>query len=182
MNDTPTPRTDAFEIPSEVVLFIGQKGVPEKVVQAILGFRDFARQLERDLSAAQERVRELECAVHDPVDESPLQELGKWLSAYLDEDHWPNAERLLNAALLHQKRAESALASEREARERAERAERERWIHHDTAIAIAQHLKPYLPINEDNVAEMLADIRMGLADRVAAIDSAIAAEKAEGDR
>ena len=134
MNDTPTPRDCEH----------GQLSRSCEICE-----------LKRDLSAAQERVRELE---------NTQRKFG-----IVQEELFRRAER-----------AESALASEREARERAERAERERWIHHDTAIAIAQHLKPYLPINEDNVAEMLADIRMGLADRAAAIDSAIA--QAEGEK
>lgn len=56
-----TPRTDTLKIPSEAMLLLGQKGVPEKIVQAILALGDHARNLERegnDLRAALEAIRE----------------------------------------------------------------------------------------------------------------------------
>lgn len=47
-----TPRTDTLKIPSEALLLLGQKGIPERIVQAILALGDHARQLERELAAA----------------------------------------------------------------------------------------------------------------------------------
>jgi hypothetical protein len=47
----PTPRTDKLKIPSETFLLLGQKGVPEQIVKAILTLGDHARQLERELAA-----------------------------------------------------------------------------------------------------------------------------------
>jgi hypothetical protein len=47
----PTPRTDALKIPSEALLLLGQKGVPEQITKAILTLGDHSRQLERELSA-----------------------------------------------------------------------------------------------------------------------------------
>lgn len=44
------PRTDTLKIPSEALLLLGQKGVPEQIVTAILVLGDHARQLERELS------------------------------------------------------------------------------------------------------------------------------------
>lgn len=43
----PTPRTDALKIPSEAMLLLGQKGVPEQIVKAILTLGDHAREMER---------------------------------------------------------------------------------------------------------------------------------------
>ena len=47
-----TPRTDALKIPSEAMLLVGQKGIPEQIVKAMLTLGDHARQLERELAEA----------------------------------------------------------------------------------------------------------------------------------
>ena len=86
-----TPRTDKLKIPSEALLLIGQKGVPEQIVKAILMLGDHARTLERELAAAQsalaEKERELE---HDRE---------RWNEAVYDAAHCDaklqEAERIL---------------------------------------------------------------------------------------
>lgn len=47
-----TPRTDALKLPSEILLLLRQRGVPEKVVEAILALGNHARDLERELGSA----------------------------------------------------------------------------------------------------------------------------------
>ena len=42
-----TPLTDRLKIPSEALLLLGHKGVPEKIVQAILTLGNHSRDLER---------------------------------------------------------------------------------------------------------------------------------------
>jgi hypothetical protein len=54
-----TPRTDALKIPSEALFLLGNKGVPQKIVEAILTLGDFARQLERENAALSAQVAEL---------------------------------------------------------------------------------------------------------------------------
>ena len=51
-----TPMTDKLKIPSEALLLLGQKGVPEQIVKAILTLGDHARQLERELTAKSEAL------------------------------------------------------------------------------------------------------------------------------
>jgi len=51
-----TPRTDALKIPSEALFLLGNKGVPQKIVEAILTLGDFARQLERENAALSAQV------------------------------------------------------------------------------------------------------------------------------
>lgn len=59
-----TPRTDALKIPSEALLLLGQKGIPEQIVKAILTLGDHARQLETELqlktSIGMETIKSLE--------------------------------------------------------------------------------------------------------------------------
>ena len=50
-----TPETDALVIPSEALLLVGQKGVPERIVEAILKLGEHARSLERRLQEALDR-------------------------------------------------------------------------------------------------------------------------------
>lgn len=106
---TPTPRTDAVAIP--------KNADPSDWVPA-----DFARQLERELAAAQERIERLDACVNVEVPEGALKALGRWLAPVLDEDKWATAEKFLNAALLQ-------LLEAQESRQRAEAdAARYRWL------------------------------------------------------
>ena len=86
---TPTPRTDKLKIPSEALLLIGQKGVPEKIVQAILALGDHARQLERELSAARRELDEAQrIAINKDTDLCSLKD------SILNMSH-PNIKALL---------------------------------------------------------------------------------------
>jgi len=125
MNDTPTPRTD--KIIQDGMIF--DKDGP--MLAAL------ARELERDLSAAQERVREL--------DES------------LDKEIEASVEWRKRAT-----KAESALASEREARERDNELR-------DIARLMADQLRHYAPNAES--------LRRYVKLTSNAIDSAIAARE-----
>ena len=125
MNDTPTPRTD--KIIQDGMIF--DKDGP--MLAAL------ARELERDLSAAQERVRELE---------NTQRKFG-----IVQEELFRRAER-----------AESALASEREARERDNELR-------DIARLMADQLRHYAPNAES--------LRRYVKLTSNAIDSAIAARE-----
>jgi hypothetical protein len=116
---TPTPRTDALIVDPDA----------DATNDDFENMTDHARQLERDLAAAQERIERLEACVNGEVPEGALNALGRWLAPVLNEDQWPTAERFLNAALLQLLEAQEALkAAEERAEQNARDAERYRWL------------------------------------------------------
>jgi len=58
--ETPTPMTDKLKIPSEALLLLHKKGVPEKIVEGMLILGEHARTLERALAAAKAEVERLD--------------------------------------------------------------------------------------------------------------------------
>lgn len=96
-----TPRTDALQIPSEVLLLLGEKGVPEQIVKAILAIGAHASQMEReadDLREALEDRRKIDSRVHlirqaifNVLDTGDL--LPNWDFYAADEDR-ANAQRV----------------------------------------------------------------------------------------